>query len=461
MPYNNLHLDISERKLFLRVLDIVFALLGLYVLNISFDFHYFNFSNPNSTLWISTLVIYLLVFGEIFESYDLKVASDKYLTLKSTGITVFFATLFYVFTPVISPELPLNRLQLVYFSMTLLFSILLNRFFYIQLIFSPRFLKNILLIADSAQLKGLIATIQNKSANRIVAVVSDDAMTDDDKITFIPIFDANLEELVKEEGINEIVISSNKPQFITPELNNQLISLFEKGMIIRSANNFIEEETRRISETQLTSDFYNYFNFSKSHQNNLYLAFRRLLDILFSLIGIVFFLLLIPFVFVGNLFANKGKLLYTQKRVGKKGKNFRIIKFRTMVANAEENGVEWAQKNDRRVTTFGKILRKSRLDEIPQFINVLKGDMSLIGPRPERPEFVLILEKELPFYAIRHVVKPGLSGWAQVMYPYAQSVDDQQKKLMYDLYYIKERSLLMDLKIVVKTISTILFFRGP
>jgi exopolysaccharide biosynthesis polyprenyl glycosylphosphotransferase len=460
MPYNNLHLNISERKLFLRVLDIVFAVLGLYVLNIFFDFHYFNFSNPNSTLWISTLVIYLLVFGGIFESYDLKVASDKYLTLKSTVITVFFATLFYVFTPVISPELPLNRLQLIYFSMTLLFSILLNRFFYIQLIFSPRFLKNILLIADSTQLKGLIATIQNKSANRIMAVVSDDAMTDDDKITFIPIFDANLEEIVKEEGINEIVISSNKPQFITPELNYQLISLFEKGMIIRSANNFIEEETRRISETQLTSDFYNYFNFSKSHQNNLYLAFRRFLDILFSLIGIVFFLLLIPFVFMGNLFANKGKLLYTQKRVGKKGKKFSIIKFRTMVANAEENGAEWAQKNDGRVTTFGRILRKSRLDEIPQFINVLKGDMSLIGPRPERPEFVGVLEKELPFYAIRHVVKPGLTGWAQVMYPYARSVDDQNKKLMYDLYYIKERSLLMDLKIVVKTISTILFFRG-
>jgi lipopolysaccharide/colanic/teichoic acid biosynthesis glycosyltransferase len=184
------------------------------------------------------------------------------------------------------------------------------------------------------------------------------------------------------------------------------------------------------------------------------------MDVFFSLFGILFFILLIPFVLVGNLFANKGSLLYTQKRVGKKGKIFRIIKFRTMVANAEENGAEWAQKNDTRVTVFGRILRKSRVDEIPQFVNVLKGEMSLIGPRPERPEFVTMLEKELPFYAIRHVVKPGLTGWAQVMYPYAHSVDDQHKKLMYDLYYIKERNLLMDLKIVIKTISTILFFRG-
>lgn len=460
MQANKFYFNISERRLFLRVLDIGFTVLGLYVLNVYFNFNYFDFSSPSSAVWISTLIVYLLVFGEIFEMYDLKVASDKYLTIRSAVITVFLATLFYVFTPIISPILPNNRLQLAYFSMTLLFSILLNRLFYIQLIFSPRFLKNILLIAEESQLESLVASIQNKSANRIVAVVSDAALANSNKIRHNDVAYVNLEEIVKEEGINEIVISSNNLQFITPHLNNQLILLFEKGMAIRSADNFIEEETHRISETKLTADFYNHFTFSKSHQNNLYLAFRRVMDIFFSLIGILFFFFLIPFVFLGNLFANKGPLLYTQKRVGKKGKKFRIIKFRTMVANAEKNGAEWAQKNDSRVTVFGKILRKSRLDEIPQFINVLKGEMSLIGPRPERPEFVALLEEELPFYAIRHVVKPGLTGWAQVMYPYAHNVDDQHKKLMYDLYYIKERNLLMDLKIVIKTISTILFFRG-
>lgn len=460
MHTNNFYFNISERRLYLRVFDIGFTILGLYVLNVYFNVDYFDFSSLSFNLWISTLIIYLLVFGEIFEIYNLKVASDKYLTIRSSVITVFFVTLFYVFTPLISPQLPSNRLQLVYFSLTLLFSVLLNRLFYIQLIFSPRFLKNILLVADSFQLVDLVTAIQNKSANRIVAVVSDIATTLNDKILFIAVSEANLEEIITKKGINEIVISSNNHQFITPELNKQLILLFEKGMVIRSADNFIEEETHRISETKLTTDFYNHFSFSKSHQNNLYLAFRRFLDVFFSLIGILFFLFLIPFVFVGNLFVNKGQLLYTQKRVGKKGKNFKIIKFRTMVANAEENGAEWAKKNDSRVTVFGRMLRKSRVDEIPQFINVLKGEMSLIGPRPERPEFVTMLEKELPFYAIRHVVKPGLTGWAQVMYPYAHSVQDQHKKLMYDLYYIKERNLLMDLKIVIKTISTILFFRG-
>ncbi|HEY9170258.1 MAG TPA: exopolysaccharide biosynthesis polyprenyl glycosylphosphotransferase [Lutibacter sp.] len=460
MYKSNFYFNISERRLYLRSLDIVFIVLGLYALNIYSNFNYFNFSSSSYNLWVSTLIIYLLIFGEIFELYDLKIASDKYLTLKSAIITVFFVTIFYVFTPLISPQLPSNRLQLAYFSLSMLFSILLNRFLYIQLIFSPRFLKNIMLIAESTQLKNLVDIIQNKTANRIVAYVSDGVLEENDTLNYIPISNANLEEIVEKEGINEIVISSNNLQFMTPALNKQLIALFEKGMIIRSEDNFVEAENHRISETKLTSDFYNYFTFSKTHQNNLYMAFRRVLDVFFSLLGMLLFFLLIPFVFVGNLFANKGKLLYTQKRVGKRGEIFKIIKFRSMVANAETNGAKWAQKNDSRVTIFGRILRKSRIDEIPQFINVLKGDMSLIGPRPERPEFVKMLEKELPFYAIRHVVKPGLTGWAQVKYPYAHSVDDQHKKLMYDLYYIKERNLVLDLKIVIKTISTILFFRG-
>ena len=460
MHTHRFYINISERRLYLRILDIGFVVQALYLLQFFSEFDYLDFSNPSIILWISTLVIYILVFGEIFEMYDLRVASDKYLTLRSVIITVFFTTLFYVFTPVISPLLPSNRLQLAYFSLTLVFSILFNRFLYIQLIFSPRFLKNILLIAENSQLKSLVSIIQNKSANKIVAYVSNAEITDNNTMNFTAIATAELEQIVKEEAINEIVVCSDTMKFITPDLNKQLIALFEKGMVIRSADNFIEEETHRISETQLTTDFYNYFTFSKSQQNNLYLAFRRFLDVIFSIIGILVFTALIPFIFVGNMLASKGCLFYTQERVGRRGKKFKIIKFRSMVINAEENGVEWAQKNDSRITLFGKFLRKTRLDEFPQFINVLKGEMSLIGPRPERPEFVKLLEKELPFYAIRHVVKPGLTGWAQVMYPYAHSVEDQYKKLMYDLYYIKEQDLMMDLKIVIKTISTVIFFRG-
>jgi lipopolysaccharide/colanic/teichoic acid biosynthesis glycosyltransferase len=157
---------------------------------------------------------------------------------------------------------------------------------------------------------------------------------------------------------------------------------------------------------------------------------------------------------------NKGPLFYKQIRVGKNGQNFTIFKLRSMVVNAESSGAVYAQKNDARITKFGKFLRKTRLDEVPQFFNILKGDMSIIGPRPERPKFVKDLEEKVPFYAIRHVVKPGLTGWAQVKFPYAGTLEEQEKKLRYDLFYIKEQCILLDFKIIIRTITTVLFFKG-
>ena len=460
MNQSNLHFTISERKLYLRFFDVIFVMFGLFLINFIFDFQYFNFQNENSFIWSALLIFYLLFFGEIFEMYNLKIASDKYLTIKSTLITVGFTTLFYVFTPMISPVLPHQRIQIVYFIIALLIPILISRFIYIQFIFSPRFLKNILIIARVEHVQKVIPINNNKGGNKIVVYISNNELTTSNELNFIPIDNVNLELIVQNNSINEIIVCSSDAEFVNSNLNNQLIDLFEKGMKIRSVESFMEEETNRISETQLTANFYTNFTFSKSHQNNLYLTFKRILDIFFSLIGILLFFILVPIVFVSNILGNRGKLFYIQERVGKRGSKFQIIKFRTMITNAEENGAKWAQKNDKRITPFGRILRKTRMDEVPQFFNVLKGEMSLIGPRPERPEFVNQLENQLPFYAIRHVIKPGLTGWAQVMHPYANTVKDQHKKLMYDLYYIKERNLLLDLKIVIKTISTILHFRG-
>lgn len=199
---------------------------------------------------------------------------------------------------------------------------------------------------------------------------------------------------------------------------------------------------------------------SKNKNNHLYLFSQRFIDIVLSIIGLVIFISLLPLFLIGNLLGNRGSLFYTQKRVGYKGKIFKIYKLRSMVKNAEKNGPVWAIKNDQRITPFGKILRIFRLDELPQMINVIKGEMSIIGPRPERPEFVKQLKSKIPFYSMRHVVRPGLTGWAQVNYPYANTIEEQQIKLRYDLYYIKERSTFLDFKILVKTISTVLFFKG-
>ena len=190
------------------------------------------------------------------------------------------------------------------------------------------------------------------------------------------------------------------------------------------------------------------------------LFFYRLVDIVIAVIGVLMGLLFLPFIVLGNFIGNKGSLFYIQDRVGKNGKTFKMLKYRTMVENAEKSGAVWAIKNDIRITAFGKFLRHSRIDEIPQFINILKGDMSLIGPRPERPFFVKELSEILPFYETRHIIKPGLTGWAQVKTRYGSTVDDSLLKLQYDLYYIKHRGFFLDINILIKTLTTMFFFRG-
>jgi lipopolysaccharide/colanic/teichoic acid biosynthesis glycosyltransferase len=186
----------------------------------------------------------------------------------------------------------------------------------------------------------------------------------------------------------------------------------------------------------------------------------RIFEILFSIIGLTAGIAILPLILLGNLLGNRGTLLYTQERVGKNGKVFNIVKFRTMVKNAEKGGAVFATTNDSRITPFGKILRKSRMDELPQFLNILKGDMAVIGPRPERPIFVSEIAEKMPFYETRHVIKPGLTGWAQVNYSYGETIDDSLIKLQYDLYYIKHRSLFLDVNIIFKTLGTVLLYKG-
>jgi len=183
---------------------------------------------------------------------------------------------------------------------------------------------------------------------------------------------------------------------------------------------------------------------------------KRLFDIIFSVIFGVISLVIFPIIALAIKINSRGPLLYRQKRVGQYGKEFEIIKFRTMNEDAEkESGAVWAKEDDPRVTVLGKFLRKTRIDELPQLWNILKGEMSLIGPRAERPEFDEKLKKKIPFYEERYLIRPGLSGWAQIQYRYGASVKDAHEKLQYDLFYIKNRSLALDLSIALKTTNIV------
>lgn len=202
----------------------------------------------------------------------------------------------------------------------------------------------------------------------------------------------------------------------------------------------------------------NKFWVSEIFREGKYDKIKRFIDVFLAsiIILITFPFWLIIFLFIK--LEDGGPAFYFQERIGKNKKSFLLIKFKSMKKEAEkETGPVWAEKKDLRVSKIGKILRRTHMDEIPQMINVLKGDISLVGPRPERPEFVAQLEKEIPYYNVRHLIKPGFTGWAQIKFRYARSVSDSLEKLQYDLYYFKNRSLFLDLRILLKTFK--LFFK--
>ncbi len=255
-----------------------------------------------------------------------------------------------------------------------------------------------------------------------------------------------LTDLAGTEKVHTIVVSDRELQTVYGELYD-LIPLRINFFLLTSFWEALEE-TIPIYATQET-----WFleNFNRG-PNKAYHIIKRGFDILgvFLLLPVVLPLILLTAVFVR--LTSRGPVIYKQVRVGKNEREFTIYKFRSMVVDAEKNGAQWAGENDPRITTFGRFMRKTRLDELPQLINVLWGQMSFIGPRPERPEFVQDLSSSIPHYHLRHLVTPGLTGWAQVKYRYASSEEDAAKKLMYDLYYVKNVSFVLDFKIALKTI---------
>ncbi|MEG0848697.1 sugar transferase [Flavobacterium plurextorum] len=463
MPSNKkMHFEISERKVLLFAFDVFFVLSALYLLNRIFDYNYFAFEKETFYRPL-ILITYLSVFGAIFEVYNLQVASNQFQILKNVILAVSITVLTYLLTPILSPELPKQRLVILIFYLTILITVLLWRFFYAIFLASHRFSQNVVLICDQNQVEELVLGLENVDPHyKIIGFVNSDSISEENTdFHYVKEIKKNeLEDFVANHSISEIVIASQKTDGITADLYQQLLHLLESGNSIREYTQVYESKTQRIPVHYIARDFYRFFPFSRSNSNKLYLSLIRLLEFVFSFAGLIICIVFIPLISLANFFANRGSLFYTQERVGKNGEVFKIYKFRTMVEASETQGAVFAVSNDKRITPFGKFMRKSRIDELPQFINVIKGDMAVIGPRPERPFFVKEIAQIMPFYETRHVIKPGLTGWAQVNYSYGESIDESLIKLQYDLYYIKHRSVFLDLSITFKTITTVLFYRG-
>jgi sugar transferase (PEP-CTERM system associated) len=258
------------------------------------------------------------------------------------------------------------------------------------------------------------------------------------------------------ERVDRIIIALDEKRGRLPL--EQLLNCRLNGIRVDDGTTFTERLAGKLSvEDLLPSSLI----FSDGFKRSAILrSLKRILDIIASSLGLLSSLPISFLVGVAIKVDTPGPIFYKQERVGEDGEIFELLKFRSMRVNAEEKGPVWASADDRRSTRVGRIIRKLRLDEIPQMINVLRGEMSFVGPRPERPFFVDQLKNEIPFYSCRHSVKPGITGWAQVRYPYGASKEDALEKLKFDIYYIKHMSPLLDLMIMLYTVKIVLLRRG-
>jgi lipopolysaccharide/colanic/teichoic acid biosynthesis glycosyltransferase len=249
------------------------------------------------------------------------------------------------------------------------------------------------------------------------------------------------------------VVVLDRDAQLSQSIIDQVASLHESGVRVRTLSLFYEEWLGKlpVSELERVSLM---FDIGELHRVR-YSRVKRVLDVTIATGGVLLLLALSPFVLAGNIFGNRGSLLFRQTRVGRNGKHFTIYKFRSMAADGIPTGT-WTEEDDPRITPFGRFLRRTHLDELPQVVNVLKGDLAIVGPRPEQPQYVEQLENKLPFYRLRHLVRPGLTGWAQVKYGYAGNESDALEKLQYEFYYLRRQSLAFDLRVMVRTMRSVL-----
>jgi sugar transferase (PEP-CTERM system associated) len=333
------------------------------------------------------------------------------------------------------------------------------RFFMEYLPYFPIAIKKVLIIGTGPLAKRLGDLIHN-NAMRIYDLSGFVYCTNE--LLYVPLSQVlgrvdNLLRIVEKEDIKKIVVSLNEKRGVFPL--QTLLDCKLKGIEVVDAPTFYEQLTGKllIEETKPS-----WFIFSDGFKESVfYRSVKRVFDIIFSFFGL---LILSPLMFIIAVLIKldaKGSVFFKQERVGVNEKEFTIYKFRTMVNDAEKDtGPVWTQSHDARITRVGKILRKARLDEIPQMINVLKGEMSFVGPRPEREFFINELKKQIPYYSNRHTVKPGITGWAQVRYNYGSSLEDAIEKLRYELYYIKNMSFFLDMLIILETVKVMLSGKG-
>jgi len=438
------------KKIILLIGDLIILYLSLWLtLAIRYGLD-FNLIRWQQHFWSFSFIYWLwLVIFFIAGLYELTFARNNlnfYSTLfKALGINTALAIAFFYFIPYFGIT-PKTNLFIDIIIFTILF--LIWRQIYNFLVKSIIAANNVLFIGKDNELKKISQTLEKHP--QLGYKTADQINPKDITSPF------DLLEKATQKNIRTIVTA------IDPHLNYKLVQgLYQCLPLKISFYDFPTFYEKILGKVPISGIGEIWFleNLTES-QKNFYEATKRIFDMIGSLIFGLLSLIFYPLIALIIKIDSHGPVFYKQKRVGLDGQIFTVLKFRTMIEEAEKDGVKWADYQDYRITRFGRLIRKIRLDELPQLWNIFFGQMSFIGPRPERIEFVQQLEKEIPYYQVRHIIKPGLTGWAQVNFRYGASVKDSIEKLQYELFYIKHRSIVLDLSIILRTIKIILIGSG-
>ena len=302
-------------------------------------------------------------------------------------------------------------------------------------------------------LKKIIAT---KGMYHVVGIVTADGIVKDGNNILGKYSD--MVEISKKYSVDKVIVVEEG--IFEQELLSKLLNVKLEGIRVYNFLDFYEKIEEKIPVKTINENWFLFGNGFELIHNNLYIRIKRIADLLFAVIISIPAIPIMAFSALIIKIESKGPIFFIQERIGKGNKRFKIVKFRSMVVHDKEKHSKYAGEQDSRITRFGKFMRKTRIDELPQLYNVFKGEMSFVGPRPEWDELCLNYMEKIPFYSLRHSVQPGLTGWAQVNYSYGASIEDAVEKLQYDLYYIKNYSLMLDIIIFFKTIKTVIFGRG-
>jgi exopolysaccharide biosynthesis polyprenyl glycosylphosphotransferase len=462
----NLKLTLTERKAILCLGDFFVACLaGFFALSL------WNLTRPESFLsdldafwgripFTSTLWILLMWAFDLYTpglTTKIQQVMQRFLGVSLVSLSIYLLLFFF------APRDVLPRLPILYFVVIAFVAGVIWRAKWAASVLSNAFQQRLLIIGGGWGGRALAqAVLDRKLADfEIVGFVDDDLDRQRSKVLGFPVLGPikNTLEIAKQHQVNTIVYSITHQ--LRAETFQVLLNCQSSGIPIIQMPALYEALTERVPVQHVANDWLLPTGLAGGQISLSYRTFVSIIDHVFCLLGAIILVVFGPLLAVLIKLDSPGPVFYVQTRLGQGGRLFKLVKFRSMVVNAEgNNGAQWATEDDPRITRVGKVLRRMRLDELPQIVNILRGDLHLIGPRPERPEFYAQLEEEIPFYSVRLAVKPGLTGWAQIKYRYGSNVQETLVKLQYDLYYIKNRSPLLDLKILLRTVWKILSYSG-